>query len=83
MMTLKIEITNSDSLKALQELESRQLIRILQESEVDSLILPGKPMNEKDFKNWIEFAEDSPTVSLTEAKQRWISQKKKLRQIIH
>ena len=40
-----------------------------------------KTLNE-DFKRWVEYAENSPTASLTEAKQRWANQKKKLQKSI-
>lgn len=82
MQTLKIELTKSDSLKALQELESLHLIRIVNEPDANSYALPGKPISEENFKNWIESAENSPTVSLTEARQQWAGQKKNLKKLI-
>lgn len=82
MQTLKIELTKSDSLKALQELESLHLIRIVNEPDSNSYALPGNPISEENFKNWIESAENSPTVSLTEARQQWAEQKKNLKKLI-
>lgn len=82
MQTLKIELTGNNSLKALQELEHKQLIRIVKEPDLSSYALPGEPINEEDFKKWVEYAKDSPTVSFTEAKQRWAAQKKKLQKLI-
>ena len=82
MQTLTIELTGSNSLKALQDLEQKDLIRIVKEPEINSYSLPGEPISNEDFKKWVEYAEKSPTVSLTEAKQRWANQKKELQKLI-
>ena len=82
MQTLTIELTDDNSLKALQDLEHKHLIRIVKEPQVNSYALPGEGISEEDFKKWVEYAEDSPTVSITDAKQRWATQKKKLQKII-
>lgn len=42
-----------------------------------------KSVSKEDFKKWVEYAEDSPTLSLNEARQRWTTQKKKLQKLIH
>ena len=82
MQTLTIELTRNDSLKALQDLEHRKLIRFVKEPDLNSYALPGEPISEEDFKKWIKYTENSPTVGLTEAKQRWAAQKKKLQKLI-
>ncbi len=82
MQTITIELTNNESLKALQELEHKQLIRIIKEPDLNSYALPGEPISEEDFKKWIEYTEGSPSVSIKEAKQRWVTQKEKLRKLI-
>jgi hypothetical protein len=82
MQKITIELTNNNSLKALQDLENRNLIRIVIEPDINSYALPGEPISEEDFKKWVEYTEDSPTVSLYEAKQRWATQKKKLHKLI-
>jgi hypothetical protein len=82
MQTLTIELTGNNSLKALQDLEQKNLIRIIKEPDLDSLSLPGKPISVEDFRKWIEYIENSQTVSLKEAKQRWAGQKKKLQKLI-
>jgi hypothetical protein len=82
MQTLTIELTGIDSLKALEELEDKHLIRILKGSDLNSYSFPGEPMKIEDFEKWIEYAENSPTISLTEAKNRWAKQKKKLKKLI-
>jgi hypothetical protein len=78
MQTLTIELTRNDSLKAVQDLVQRNLIRIVKEPDLNSFALPGEPISEDDFKKWIEHTENFPTVKLTEAKQRWAAQKKEL-----
>jgi len=82
MQTVTIELTDNNSLKALQDLEHKHLIRIVKEPDLNSYALPGEPISEDDFKKWVEHTENSPTVSITEAKQRWASQKKKLQKLI-
>jgi hypothetical protein len=77
-----IELTGDNSLKALKELENRKLIRILRNPKQVSYALPGEPISDIDFKNWIEYAENTPTLTLNEAKQQWSSQKRKLQDTI-
>ncbi|MDY0282276.1 MAG: hypothetical protein RBR35_17145 [Salinivirgaceae bacterium] len=81
MQTITIELTHNNSLKALQELERNHLIRIVKEPDLNSYALPGDAINEEDFKKWVEHTEDSPTISITEAKQRWATQKGKLQKL--
>lgn len=78
MQTIVIELTDSNSLKALQDLERQHIIRIVNEPEPDNYSLPGEPISDDNFKSWVDYTESSPTVSLTEAKQRWAAQRKKL-----
>jgi len=82
MQKLTIELTTSNSLKALQDLEHKHLIRIINEPDLNSYALPGKPISEEDLKKWVEYTEDSPSVNISEAKQRWAEQKKKLQKLI-
>ena len=82
MQKITIELTDNNSLKALQELEHKRLIRIVKEPDLNSYALPGEPVSEEDFRKWVEYAESAPTVSLDEAKQRWATQKKKLQKLI-
>ena len=82
MQTVTIELTDNNSLKALQDLEHKHLIRIVKEPDLNSYALPGEPMSEQDFIKWVEYTEDSLTVSITEAKQQWATQKKKLQKLI-
>ncbi len=76
MQTVIIELTNKDSLKALQELEEKRLIRILESTDKKTYSLPGEPMTEEDFNYWIESAEKSQNITLNEAKKEWTVRKK-------
>jgi hypothetical protein len=82
MQTITIELTGNNSLKALLDLEHKQLIRILKEPDLNSYSLSGEPISNEDFRKWVEYAENSSTVSLNEAKLRWAEQKKKLQKLI-
>ena len=82
MQTLTIELTGCNSLKALQDLEQKDLIRIIKEPEIKSYSLPGEPITDDDFRKWVAYTENAPTLSLTEAKQRWADQKTKLQKLI-
>ncbi len=82
MQTLTIELTSNNSLQALRELEQKHLIKIVDKTDLSTYALPGETISKEDFKKWVEYAENSPTVSLTEAKKRWAGQKKKLEKLI-
>ena len=82
MQTITIELTGNNSLKALQDLENKQLIRILKDPDLNSYSLSGEPISNEDFRRWVEYAENSPTHSLQKAKQRWAEQKKTLQKLI-
>jgi len=82
MQTLIIELTGDHSLKAVKELESKHLIRIIDNPDSRSFALPGQEISEQDFNKWIEYTENSPTVSLSDAEQRWSKQKKVLQRYI-
>ena len=82
MQTITIKLTGKKSLKALQDLEHKQLIRIVKETDLDSYSLPGEPISKKDFIKWINYTENNPTVSLKEARQKWALQKKNLQKLI-
>jgi len=79
MQLLTIELTGNDSLEALQELENKHLIRIIKEPDYISYTMSGETLEKSDFQKWISYAENSESVSLAEAKQRWGIQKKNLR----
>lgn len=66
--TLTIELIGDNSFKALQDLEQKVLIRFVKEPELNLYSLHGEPISDNDFIKWIEFAESTPTRSLTETK---------------
>lgn len=79
METILIKLTTDDSLKALKELERKRLIQILESPDLYSWALPGEKISEESFKQWVEYAEESPTVSKTEAEKQWAKQKKRFK----
>lgn len=81
MQTILIELKNNQAFEELHNLEEKKLIRIIND-DFSSYALPGKPINEEEFRAWVEYAENTPTVSLNEAKQRWEAKKKKLQNLI-
>ncbi len=81
MHTITLQINSDDALKTLQDLEGRHLISIIESSNVDSPSLPGAALSLNEFKNWVQHAEQTSTVSLTEAKEKWVSRKKQLQNL--
>ncbi len=57
----------------LQEFESAGMV---------SPALPGSPLTNHQFVNWIKQAELMPTISLEDAKSQWTNQREKLLQLI-
>ncbi|MES2849475.1 MAG: hypothetical protein V4685_10500 [Bacteroidota bacterium] len=68
-------------MKAINTLEKKQFLRIVDKQEFNSPALPGKPLNLKEFKDWIAGAETSATVSLKEAKAKWVGKRKQLQKL--
>ena len=81
MEILTIEFKGDEALKELH-LEQKDLIRIVREPDSNLYSLPGGPISNDDFTNWIEYVDNSPTISLIEAKQRWEDQKRILKKSI-
>jgi len=81
MQTLLIELKNKTAYEELHNLEVKNIIRIVKD-DFSSVALSGDSLDVEDFRKWVEYAENTPTVSLTEAKQIWKARKKKLQRII-
>jgi hypothetical protein len=81
MQTLTIQITDNNGLKAIQTLEKKQYLRIVEKQEYNSPALPGKPFSLREFKAWISEAENSETISLNEAKRKWAVKRKQLQKL--
>lgn len=81
MQTLTIQITNNSGLKALHALEQKKIIKIMDDSEMESPAIPGDKLSLKAFKNWIAKSEEAPTVSLKEAKSQWSEKKRQLQRL--
>jgi predicted ATP-grasp superfamily ATP-dependent carboligase len=82
MQRLTIELTGNDSLKVIQDLEDKQIIRIVENSDMNSSVFSGHEFSPAELQQWIDYAENSPTVPLSEAKYRWSTQKTKLQNLI-
>jgi hypothetical protein len=82
MQTLTIQITSNSALKAIQDLEEKHAIKIIENANLDSPALPGKQLSLKAFKNWIAQSEETSTVSLKEAKSQWADKKKQLQRLM-
>jgi hypothetical protein len=82
MQLITVELTGSKSLKALQNLEQKDLIRIVKVPELNFYALPGEIISDEDFRSWIDYSENSATLSMNESKQLWAEQKKKLQKLI-
>jgi len=82
MQTLTVQITGNNALKALHALEEKRLIRIVDENEFDSPALPGGRLSLQAFKNWIAKAEETSSVDINEAQNRWQSKRKQLQKRI-
>jgi hypothetical protein len=81
MQTVLIELKNSKAFKKLHDLEEKKIIRIVDE-DPSQWSLPGKPISEEEFREWIKSTEGSPTMSLNEAKQLWKAKKKEFLSLI-
>jgi hypothetical protein len=81
MQTVTVEINSKNALKALENLEEKHFIRIIEKTEISSPSLPGKPLGITEFKQWIASAEAAPAISLQEAKTKWASKRKQLHKL--
>lgn len=83
MRTILVELRDKKAFEELHNLEARQLIRIITEKgPASSYAIPGDPVSVEDFRKWVTHAENTPTVSITQAKKQWQARKKKLRKLI-
>lgn len=83
MQTILVELKDKKAFEELQNLEAKQLIRIVNEADpASSYALPGDPLSVEDFRKWIEQAESMPTISLNQSRKQWETRKKKLHQLI-
>ena len=82
MHTVTLRINNANALKTLRGLEDKHFISIIDSSDTDLPSLPGAPLSLNEFKTCIKDAGQAPTVSLSEAKERWQQKRKQLQQLI-
>jgi len=84
MQVLTMELKGNNSLKALQDLEKMDLIRIVKEPDLNSYALLGERISDEDFRRWIEYSENSVAIGKTEFKERWAQQRKKIQpKLVH
>ena len=81
MQTLTIQITNNNGLKAIHALENKHFIKIVENNDFDSPSLPGAALSVTAFRNWINDAENTPTIDLKEAKAKWVLKRKQLQKL--
>ena len=82
MQTITVQIKNNYALKALRDLETKHFISIIEHSDIDSPSLPGASLSLNEFKSWINDAEQTSTVSLTEVKEKWAGKRKQHQDLI-
>jgi hypothetical protein len=80
MQTLTIEITHKNGIDALHNLAEKRFIRIVEPAR-NSVALPGQPISIKEFKDWIEEAENNNTISLKKVKDKWVTKRKQLQRL--
>ena len=78
-----IELKDKLAFEKLLNLEAKKLIHIVNPAgNVNSYALSGKPISVQDFRNWVDYTESTPTISLKDSKKQWERQKKKLQKLI-
>ncbi len=83
MQKITVQLTGKHSLGALRELENQHLIKIVDEPDYNAWAVPGEPIEKEDFIKWVKYAENSPTVTLNEAREIWNIQKENLKNNTH
>jgi len=81
MQTITIAIRNEDALQTIKELEEKHFIRIVEKDNMNTPAIPGDKLSIGKFKKWIDDAEQSPTVSLEEAKSIWSMKRSRLQKL--
>lgn len=83
MQKITVQLTGKQSMGALRELENQHLIKIVDEPDYNAWALPGEPIEKEDFIKWVKYAENSPTVTLNEAREIWNIQEENLKHNTH
>ena len=78
MHTLTIQIKDNKAMKTIRALQDKDVLRIVETVVHNSPALEGKPLSLSTFKNWIESAENTPSVSLNTAKKQWLKKRNPL-----
>ena len=78
MQTVTVEITNKEALKVLHDLQEKRLIKIRATNEINPLAIPGEPLTDEEFKNFILNREHGAELNFDEAKTKWAKKKKQV-----
>lgn len=78
METITISINNEDGRKIIRELQEKKLVTVIDTPDLNSLVFPGEPVSEEEFKTWIALREEGESMSLAEAKAKWAEKEKQL-----
>ena len=68
-------------MEILRNFKSKPFINVIESSSFDTPALPGKPISLTEFRNWINNAEQTPMVSLGQAKGKWAIERKYLQNV--
>lgn len=82
MRTLTLRVTSESALKTIHSLEEKQLVKIVEEADLNAPSIPGAPLSLTAFKNWIAGAESMSSVSLQDAKIKWSAKRKQLQKLL-
>jgi hypothetical protein len=82
MQTVTIAINNRNAMQTLHELEEKKMIAIIGNNELDLPVFTGKQFSLVEFRNWVNNAEQSPSISIDEAKEIWKTKRSRLQKNI-
>jgi hypothetical protein len=82
MLTITLQINNDVALDVIKDLETKHFVSVLEKSDVDTPALSGAALSIKEFRSWIQDAEQTSTLSLSEANATWEVKRKQLQQLI-
>ncbi len=60
------------------QLQEKHFINMIEKSASNSLVLPGKLLSTKEFRDWIKSRENGPSMSLKDAMSKWAKKKNQL-----
>jgi hypothetical protein len=82
MQTITLQINNDVALDVIKDLETKHFVSVLEKSDMEIPALSGAALSIKEFRSWIQDAEQTSTLSLSEANATWEVKRKQLQQLI-